>query len=761
MVETRAGSLRRAKQAPVYFPNGCPNEILQLVVKEGALSKRDLKSLRLVCKKWRDQVTPVLFDTVICSTLWADRNKFLSIAGSPELAGSVRTLRWLDLPPVVLNDIESMSLPENARDDYRWLRQELVEALNDPINHMFWLEPPENGPGLYASSKLNFVVPFTLALHSMPKLTRVEVTPMPRDRVVWKSPGGYEFTSYNLRSFHPHYIEDSYINDGAGAEFATRAIEAIGKVAGPPGTGPDGIVPTLVWEENEYPSFGRLAYGLEDCGGGLQYVQELSLSLANSREPPTLLPLVTQEWQTMKDDLTSLSEELFKARYLRKLCLDWKAWAFRDHVQYTPLEYLMRQGAGQVAVWPCLEVLIIKNYEQHADLSAFLVNMLKSHGGGIRTLRLENCKTTVQIMRALVQDDVPRVEEFVVIEDGVVVYKGETKGFTNFSGFADLPFKLPQSDDFYVRDHRCDPFMNEGSCSLLHHALDDPDDGNGWAEKGGKEDEEEEAEFVRVLDDLVTAGQFASWDTRFPDSDYDEEKEGRRDDDGDVVMEDVPAAEPEDGDEKEEGSEGDDASDEDDDDDEDDPGRRYRTAPYWAYRPYKSRAFKGAVYWRVPADYPFARPTTIWILTRWRKGALIDEPLFTWEAPEEHYEDWDESKGDRAEPTPLNWELTVLAYGAKGFHDLATRYAQELGDGGIPPFPRVRHKDNHIPVPVRLDPATRQYDFVMPEDPTLGGFFIDCDLLNALSPEFYEEALEGRRDWEREQEDPSTPWWEE
>lgn len=758
MVETRAGSKRRAQQAPVYFPNGCPNEFLRLVVREGGLSKRDLKSLRLVCKQWHDHVTPFLFDTVICSTLWADRNKFMSIAGSPALASSVRTLRWLDLPPVVLGDIENMPPPENARDDYRWLRQELVGALNGPANPLFWLEPPENGTG-NATSKWHFRDPFTQAVQSMPNLTRVEVIPMPRDRVVWTSPGGYEFTSYNLRSFHPRYIEDSLVHDGGGAYSGTRAIELIGNVAGPPGTGPDGIVPTLVWEESENPSFGRLAYELEDCDG-LQYVQELSLALVNARELPGQLPWVHQEWQTMKDDLTSLSKELFKARYLRKLCLDWKAWAFRDHEPYTPLEYLMNQGAGQVPISPCLEVLVIKNYEQHVDLSTFLAAILKIHGGSIRTLRLENCKTTVQVMRALVQKDVPRVEEFVVVEDGVPVYQGETKGFTSFSGAADLPFKMPQSDIFNVRDHKCDPFMDEGSCSLLHHALDDQDHGNDRVEGERKEEEEEEAELIRALDDLIIAGEFASWDTRFPDSDDDEDKQGHRDDDGDVVMEDAPAAEPDDGgDEEKEGSEGDDASDEEDDDD--DPGYRYRTAPYWAYRPYNSRTYKGAVYWRVPADYPFARPTTIWMLTRRRKGALIDEPVYTWQAPDEHYEDWDESKGDRTEPTPLHWELAVLSYSAKGLRGLATRLAQELGNGGIPPFPRVRHKDNHIPIPVHLDPATRKYDFVMPEDPTLGGFFTDCDVLNSMSPEFYREALKARKAWERERENPSTPWLEE
>ncbi|EJT79335.1 hypothetical protein GGTG_04420 [Gaeumannomyces tritici R3-111a-1] len=47
----------------------------------------------------------------------------------------------------------------------------------------------------------------------------------------------------------------------------------------------------------------------------------------------------------------------------------------------------------------------------HDLLPSLLANVLIGHGGSIRTLRLENCKTTVKVMRELSRQDVPRVEE--------------------------------------------------------------------------------------------------------------------------------------------------------------------------------------------------------------------------------------------------------------------------------------------------------------------------------------------------------------
>ncbi|KAL8377244.1 hypothetical protein RB595_008091 [Gaeumannomyces hyphopodioides] len=739
---------QQAEAAQVHFPDGLCNEILQMIIaSDCGLSGSDLKSLRRVCKRLDEAVTPVLFRTVVCSSLWKDRNNFLSIAGSPRLAGSVKTLLWLELSPMVP---ETGSIREGLRagaDDLDVARLQLGKVLMDDPNPVFWISPVDFSMMASIRDRHEFIAPFRNAISAMPKLTRVEVRHMRQDRVIWTSPTGFEFTARNIVNFDPGYGRFSSTLDGGGAQYGIEAISLIGRVAGTPGTGPPGIDPVFVWEETEYPTYRNLhlAFRLDDFPRDvLEYIRELSLALTNEVDPdPNPAPIGTMT--RLRTGLTDLSGDLYGAKHLKKLCLDWKAWAFTDDAAHTPLRYLIPADQGHIPISPCLEVLIIRHHEHDGELAPFLADVLKSHGGSVRTLRLENCKTSVKVMRALFQDDVPRVAELVVIEDGALVYKGETKGIVDFLGGVRFPFKLPPLDYFEIRDHTCDPFVVEGFCGLLHHLIDyreadqeddeeddeeDDQDGQGAGEGagGGQGEVGASAEKITSLNQLIRKGSRASWNGQCWEPDQD-------------------------------GSDG-----EEYDSEDDDPGYRYRTAPYWTYRPYKGRNYAGAIYCPVPADYPFAHPTTIWMLTR-RRGLtrlgeynLIDKPVFTWLAPDEHYENWDESLGDKAHPTPLNWELAALACLAKGGHHAGL--AKDLlafNGGGIPPFPRLPLDNRYFPDPVAMDERTRTRKFRLPDDPAKGGYFADEAL---LSPGDYLDALNERAQWEWEQEIPKTPWYE-
>ncbi|KAL8289526.1 hypothetical protein RB597_001235 [Gaeumannomyces tritici] len=745
--------------ARVYFPDRLSNEIIQMIIgSDCGLSNSDLKSLRCVCKRLDDAIIPVLFRTVVCSSLWRDRRNFLSIAGSARLSGSARTFRWLELSPMT-PDIPNIDEEEERElaaygDDLNVTGLELATALmKRPSNPVFWM--PALDLDLTASLRANrdFITPFCKAILAMPCLTRVEVQTMPHDRVIWTSPSGFEFTPGNTAGVRSRYMRHSNKPDGGGGLYGILAISVIGRVAGTPGTGPPGIDPVLVWEENEYPVHdSEYARSLSQYPHrALKYVRELSLALTKGR--------VGNWWNALDD----FSDHLQLAMHLQKLCLDWKAWHFTDEAAHKPMTRIMLMY-GLVPISPCLKELTIKHYEQNSELPSLLAYVLIGHGGSIRTLRLENCKTTVEVMRKLFEEDVPRVEDLVVVEDGALVYRGESKGIPDFAGHIRFPFKLPPWDSFKIRDRTCHPFVSEEYCELLHHVIGDEGEeedeeadqkvgeaGNGEGDgvevdqdaEVGQPEDGEEAETITSLEQL-TQGRRGSWDN--------DRRWGPWEPRG-----------PWTGEAEEEGDANDPDVDEDDksDVDEDDPAYRHLTAPHWACRPYKFGDYAGAIYCPVPKDNPLGYPTTIWMLTRRRGQTLIDEPILTWLEPDEHFEDWDESLGDEARPTPLGWQLAALACLAKGGED-RTAFAKQLldlfHDGGVPDFPRLPLDPKYFPDPVVMDRSTRTSNFRLPSDPANGGYFSDETL---LSVDDYRAAC---REWRRvslEEWYPDTPWYQE
>ncbi|KAF6843024.1 hypothetical protein CMUS01_02520 [Colletotrichum musicola] len=86
-----------AAQHRVGTLQNLPSELLFPIFADAVLARRDLKALRLTCRRFPPFVVQRLFGTVGISKAWRDRQAFFNIASNLELAKHVRRLVWYEM----------------------------------------------------------------------------------------------------------------------------------------------------------------------------------------------------------------------------------------------------------------------------------------------------------------------------------------------------------------------------------------------------------------------------------------------------------------------------------------------------------------------------------------------------------------------------------------------------------------------------------------------------------------------------------------
>ncbi|CAG9980936.1 unnamed protein product [Clonostachys byssicola] len=74
-----------------------PQEILRRIVEHDDLETRDRKAISLTCSTLRSHALPKLFRRITISQLWQDRENFLHICDTPDLAQHVREVEWQEI----------------------------------------------------------------------------------------------------------------------------------------------------------------------------------------------------------------------------------------------------------------------------------------------------------------------------------------------------------------------------------------------------------------------------------------------------------------------------------------------------------------------------------------------------------------------------------------------------------------------------------------------------------------------------------------
>ncbi len=188
-----------------------PFDILRIIVWNERLSQAHVAALRLTCRALVVVATTRLFYRIAISKLNTDREAFIAICNSPNLACHVHEVEWLEISyDVNLFDRIGHQLPDSLIGDQR--PDDLPPLLNffqDQAEQSFWMFNIPPFPGNFPAAATaaarqtavaTFRDPFLAAVDMLPNLHTFISRPMSSDRVV-NPRSEYEMTASLFQSF--------------------------------------------------------------------------------------------------------------------------------------------------------------------------------------------------------------------------------------------------------------------------------------------------------------------------------------------------------------------------------------------------------------------------------------------------------------------------------------------------------------------------------------------------------------------------------
>jgi hypothetical protein len=229
--------VNRKKKCPLGLIS-LPLEVLANIFSDAELSQADRKALRLTCRCLNLPARTALFRRIVLSSLYSDRDAFLSVAATPHLAVHVRELVWHETP-----DESSLGYIGLIEDD------DIPNLIQEQCRKLYWLQSLPDDHAEESEAWLrreriigNFQIEFAEALAKMPGLCSFVSHSMPAERIV-ASLQGYPV---------PAYLLQAHVRDRHRVKY-----DGFFRVLLPYIARPESRIRKLVWDDDNQQSIMR------------------------------------------------------------------------------------------------------------------------------------------------------------------------------------------------------------------------------------------------------------------------------------------------------------------------------------------------------------------------------------------------------------------------------------------------------------------------------------------------------------------------